>query len=751
MTFIITVTGIVQGVGFRPFVARLAKELNITGTVMNSGGIVKIIAEGSNGAIDSFVHRLKFNQPSGADVGKIIVERVADVLFKDFSIISSDQNDDGIPLIPSDLPICDSCKSELYDSRNRRYYYPFISCVACGPRYSIIDSLPYDRNSITMREFTMCDECDHEYHELDNRRLHAQTISCHYCGPQLILMTSNSTCHNNEALDKSIEILRSGRILAVKGTGGYQFACLPTSKNAVNNLRALKNRDMKPFAVMFPSLDVIKKFCYINNEEESLLKSPATPIVLLKQKNKSFCRGVNAESQYLGGFLAYTPLHQLLTDACGPLIMTSGNIASNPIIIDDDEMLQMSSPYLEGVLYNKRKINTNLDDSVCRVICGKAQIIRRSRGYVPLSIDLQQESKRSVLAMGGDVKSCFCLYSFNRAYLSQYFGDMENYNVSRIYQKNLQRMSKMFGIHPEVIACDLHPHYITTHLAEKTAKSQNIKLIKIQHHHAHAATVMAEYNLSSCIGVVFDGTGYGTDGKIWGGEFLLCKANEYERLGHLGYITICGGDSASRNAELTACSYIYAADETVQEADITKSSYYELVKSAIVNKVNIQESSSMGRLFDAVSAILNIKKENTFEGECAIALEKSADIFLEGGGAPYPMEFRIDYGDKETLVDQVGLIKTVITGMNKGFSPEALALGFHKAIARMILNVCSHIRSSSGENRIALSGGVFANRILTEDSVALLTNAGFEVFINSVVPTNDSGICLGQAWLCKDY
>ena len=744
MTVLIVVTGVVQGVGYRPFVARHAREMNISGTVMNAGGIVQITANGEKEEISKFMNFLETNQPCGACVTKILKTTADDCIYDGFKIIPSESVSPQIPMIPPDLPMCEECKKELNDPENRRYRYPFISCAVCGPRYTIINSLPYDRENTVLNDFEMCSKCRDEYLDGNNIRCHAQTISCKDCGPQLILRTSGFVCEKEEALQKAIELLRSGKILAVKGIGGYQFVCLPDCPEAVEKLRLLKRRDKKPFAVMFPDLEKVKEYCFVNSQEESLLLSAARPIVLLNKKSDNFYFGVCGESRFTGSFLPYTPLHQLLTDACGPLVMTSGNLTSEPIIINDDDMLGLVSPYLSGVLYSLRRIVTPMDDSVARIILGKPQLIRRSRGYAPLPVKLKNSTKHTILAMGGDLKSSFCFYIKERAYVSQYFGDMENYLVSLVYKENITRMIEIFGIKPDIIVCDLHPRYITSGIAEHNAVIKNIKKIEIQHHHAHAASVMAEYNLSSCIGVVFDGTGYGLDGAVWGGEFLYCRDILFSRKAHLDYVKLCGGDNTAKNAEIVSLCYMYAAGEKVENSG------YSTINSALANNINTADSSSMGRLFDAVSAVLKIKSFNSYEGECAIALENMAAAFETEGGKPYPINFKLNYANGEILVDQVSLLKDIYAAYTNGGDKRSLALGFHYAVSGMVLVVCEKIREESGERIVALSGGVFSNSLLTQDCAKKLGNAGFTVYTNSAVPVNDSGICLGQAWLCRN-
>lgn len=737
MTLSITVLGVVQGVGYRPFVARLAEELGITGTVQNNGGIVEITANAQEQAMGDFLRRLKSQQPPGANVTGVLSRPVSEQPFPDFRIVPSGKSSAETPLIPPDLPICENCLREMANPSDRRYRYPFISCVACGPRYSIIDTLPYDRCNITMGDFPMCEACATEY-STNTRRRHAQTISCHDCGPQLILQTPAGVYHTEEALQRGIGMLRGGAVLALKGIGGYQLACSPFDGKAVERLRLFKHRDKKPFAVMFPSAASVKEYCEMNAQEEKLLLSPARPIVLLNKKKDAFCESVSGESRFLGAFLPYTGLHQLLTDECGPLIMTSGNLTNEPILFRDRDMLSIRSEYLDGVLYHQRRILTPLDDSVVRVICGSEQLIRRSRGYVPNPVYLEQTAEKPVLAMGGDMKACFCLMNGGRAYLSQYFGDMEEYRVSQVYRENIGHMLQLFSLKPAVVACDLHPGYQTVRLAEQTGKP----LVRIQHHHAHIASVMAEHSLQSCIGVSFDGTGYGTDGAIWGGEFLHCSGSEFRRAAHLNYVTLCGGDRSAKDAELTALCFRYYAGIPAAGGR------GELVSAAIENRVNICQSSSMGRLFDAVSAMLNIRKRNTYEGECAIALENAAASALASGESPCPLDFEIFESDGIINLDHKKMIRQIDQAIRSGAEPRRLALGFHRALARAVLAVCRKIREYTGETAVALSGGVFSNRLLTEQCVSELEKDCFQVYLNSAVPCNDQGICLGQAWLC---
>jgi hydrogenase maturation protein HypF len=738
MTRLITVLGVVQGVGYRPFVARLAEELGVRGTVKNSGGVVEIAARAEPEAMKRFLDGLKSRAPRGARVDRLVADKAPDLPeFRYFQIILSERQNAETPLFPPDLPVCEDCVRELYSPGNRRYRYPFISCVACGPRYSILDRLPYDRCNITMERFPMCGACAEEY-AAETRRRHAQTISCPDCGPQLIFQAGDERLEKEEALQEGIRRIRAGQVLALKGIGGYQFVCDPKNRDAVRNLRLLKRRDKKPFAVMFPSPDSVARVCSVGKEEEALLASSARPIVLLQKRVEPFCPEVGGESRFLGAFLPCTGLHLLLTDACGPLVVTSGNRTDEPIMTKDAEALSVSAPLLGGVLYHTREIVTPLDDSVARVVCGAPQLIRRSRGYVPLPLFLERSVPAPVLAAGGDLKACFCLMSGNRAYLSQPFGDMEEYAVSKAYRSNLDRMEQIFHLAPQAVACDLHPGYRTARLAGELG----LPVVEIQHHHAHAASVMAENGLDGCIGVTFDGTGFGTDGKIWGGEFLLCRGAGFTRAGHLGYVPLCGGDRCAKDAELNALCFLAAAGVPAEN------SRFALVGAALRAGVNTCESSSMGRLFDAVSAILHIRERNTYEGECAVALENAAAAAKGAGEAPFPLRMKVTRTAEGLILDQAALIRDICGAAKAGASAGAVSLGFHRAVAQAVLAVCGALRETSGENRVALSGGVFSNLILTEECVRLLRADGFRVWLNRAVPCGDGGLCLGQAWLC---
>lgn len=792
----ITVLGVVQGVGFRPFVAECARTLSLRGSVCNSGGVVRIEAYGTKEAMEELVHRLRSCAPPAARVDRVIVEkeREAGAEPEDFLIVESEaENGADLPLIPPDLPICADCLAELGNPENRRFRYPFISCTACGPRYSILEAIPYDREHISMREYAMCPECGREYRQPGGRRQHAQTISCRDCGPQLILsgredfsskgggMASGLT--SDAALSEAVRILKEGGILAVKGIGGYQFACRPDREETVCRLRLLKGREKKPFAVMFPSLDGahgIRAFCRVSRQEEALLVSAARPIVLLERSGQdAFCPSLCAESRYLGAFLPYTGLHQLLTEEAGPLVMTSANATDDPIFTKEEELAELWERFpqaLDGAAWNTRRIVTPLDDSLMRITAGHVQMLRRSRGFVPSPVYLHEreggpvfsakKGRKEVLAFGGDLKSAFCLAAGERAYLSQYLGDMENFRVYQNFRRELERMKALFGVRPQKLVCDLHPGYQTTRMAEETAARSGLSLLQVQHHHAHAASVMAEHGLERCIAVVFDGTGYGTDGHIWGGEFLVCEGASFQRCGHLEEIPLTGGDASSKDASLTAaCHLAFLSEGKDASFSRTVAPKVEMVRKALKFGINVQQSSSMGRLFDAVSALLDIRDFNSYEGECAIALENAAwkerkrrEERPENGARerelPLELPFPIREEGKRLIADRRTLLEALLRELSEegecGIKPEraqALALAFHEALARMVLAMCRRLRERTGIRQIALSGGVFANVLLQERCRALLEADGFSVYVNEQVPGNDGGICLGQAWI----
>jgi hydrogenase maturation protein HypF len=767
----IKVYGIVQGVGFRPLVYHIAKNHGIKGMVRNVGGYVEILAQAEDKQLEEFLHTLKTQESSG-EITAMELEIINEEEYDDFTIKESSCSHE-VAILPPDLSVCPQCERELFDNNDRRYQNPFISCMSCGPRYTILEELPYDRNHTTMNHFTMCPTCQKEYSTTEDRRFHAQTISCNDCGPFLIYQPrknqlsyhrdnqktvrktnqiefndqSNDTekiLLNNQALMKAVAAIRAGEIVAVKGIGGYHFVCSPFIDDTVQKLRTLKGREEKPFAVMFENISTMKEYCYVSKEEEELLLTKAKPIVLLYLKeDKKIAPSTGKGSIYCGAFLPYTPLQILLINLCGPLIMTSANLSNQPIIKDDDAMLAVQSHDLTGVLYHTRKIYRSVDDSVAKIMDQKPQLIRRSRGYVPYPVFLTGGKRRQIFAAGGDLKSCFCLYHNGHAVISQYFGDLEEYSILREYQTSREDLTRLLHMQPDYVVCDLHPGYHSTNYA----KSLGLPLLQVQHHHAHIASVMAEHDLKGkVIGVAFDGTGYGTDGNIWGGEFLLCEGAEYRRLAHLRYTPMLGSDASMRDAKKTATCYLahYGLENYIND------SRTDIIMTAISMRINTVLTSSMGRLFDAVASILDICQENHYEGEGAILLEKMAVLAIRNEKKGETLQFKINEFAEHIEIDPLPILESLCR--LRGLSDiQTLALGFHYAVADMILQVCIKIRQKQNCSVVALSGGVFQNTVLTEGVCRLLRDNQFQVFINNTVPPNDGSISLGQAYVGAFY
>lgn len=741
----IKIWGMVQGVGFRPFVAKIAAAHQVKGIVFNEGGNVTIEASGEENELEQFIKAIQILKPETSEIVHMETREIPHVPYETFNITPSREGTGDIVMLPADLSICVECSKELYDEEDKRYLHPFISCMVCGPRYSIIDKVPYDRHYTTMKDFEMCDACKSQYTTLEDRRFHAQTISCHKCGPYLIYRDEKGKeCTRELALKKTIEELKKGHIVAIKGIGGYHFACSPFSTNAVNQLRLLKGREEKPFAVMFENSEDTLKYCEMSEEERKLLLTKERPIVLLKRKPSSLVESVYRTSRFLGAFLPYTPLQLLILKETGPLIMTSANVSDQPMIKDEEEMLQVKNPLLRGVLYHQRQISTRIDDSVVKWVAKDLQMIRRSRGYVPVPIYIKGgeiDLEVQLLATGGQLKNSFCITKGNFFYLSQYMGDISDSYSYDIYEKTIERMKRQFRIQPAIICCDLHPNYLTTKYAQETG----LKMMEIQHHHAHIASVMAEKGLTEAvIGVAFDGTGYGTDGKIWGGEFLICQRDSFVRAGHLKYVPMLGGDSSIKEAWKTACMVLYASglEESIKHES------WPLMKAAVVHKINTIESSSMGRLFDAISAILDIHQFADYEGECAIRLENAAWEHLEQGGKKEiePFNFKIFEEKGIQLLDFTQAIREIVS-LKTALNEKELAFRFHKTVACSIQEMCKVLRKSAGINTVALSGGVFQNTLLLELTLELLRAEAFEVYTNTLVPPNDGGIALGQAYI----
>ena len=738
------VTGIVQGVGFRPLVYRMAIKCKLNGIVRNHGGNVEIIIQGEESQIQLFFECLKADNHQSYEVITMKIEEWTGEYFACFRIEISDRNQE-VAVLPPDLPTCPECERELLDPKNRRYLNPFTSCMCCGPRYTIMKELPYDRNTTIMDEFPMCERCQVEYSHPENRRFHAQTISCHDCGPYLKFLTSDGEqVERQNALSQAISSLKSGKVIAVKGIGGFHYVCSPYLEETVRDLRQIKGRDKKPFAVMFENIEQIREQCECSLKEEELLRSKARPITLLKQNlNFSFAKSVVGDSLLCGCFLPYTPIQILLIKECGPLIMTSANETNQPIIRDDEAMKLISIKEQIGMLFHDRKILRSVDDSVARIDgINQIQMIRRSRGYVPYPVFLQEHSSQ-ILAMGGDLKAAFALFKDGKAVLSQYFGDLDEEMVEQEYHKSVEDLSGFLQIVPDTVICDLHPNYHSVQLAKKYKKDYNCTIIQVQHHHSHICSVMAEHQLTgSVIGIAYDGTGYGTDQAIWGSEFLICEGKEFKRISHLSYVCMPGGDGSMKDARKTATCYQIGA----QSEEWCEDERLKILRVAIQNQIQTYSYSSMGRLFDAVSSILDICHLSQYEGESAILLEQEASKSEEIVEIPEAMKFRIHRINDNWEVDWKPVIRFLCE--NKGrISTQELAFLFHQCVIEMTVLQCGIIREETGISTVALSGGVFQNQILLNGVTKQLNSQNFQIYTNRQVPVNDGGISLGQVYI----
>ncbi len=715
----IVLTGVVQGVGFRPYVCRVARQMEIEGYVLNAGGVVHVFAKASSAMLDAFVATITNPVLPGAIVVHVTREHVEAFQTQGFTIAESEAAAAASMILTVDLPLCESCASELLTETNRRYHHPLISCASCGPRFTILTDMPYDRHHTAMLDFPMCASCRLEYTAVENHRFHAQTISCYECGPQLTFVTHTKVYDGDTAIEEAAHQLQTGGLVAMKGIGGYHIACSPFDSEAVNRLRTLKGRDAKPFAVLFPSVESIKALCAVTPHEIALLTSEARPIVLLDTECPAFVPQVCNGSLQTGCLLAYTPLQLLLLSQTGPLILTSLNVAESPIITSDADALAFKG--LDGVLTHPRQIVTPLDDSVVQVFEQDTSVVRRSRGYVPKAIAMR--TPETLLAMGGDLKAAFCVVTGGQACLSAPFGDLAHTSVQDIFEAELARFSALIGCYPTVIACDTHPRYHSAKMARKLGK----RIIEVQHHHAHIGAVMAEHTLvSPLIGVAFDGTGYGTDGTIWGGEIFIVEQSTFTRFAHLPKVKLQGGDLSAKDARKTLDCYLHGAGLSAYTTQ------GDLLHKALLHDIHTAVSTSAGRMFDAVASLLDICHVNQYEGQCAIALQNVATIAYRNGITSPLLHI-------ETLWSELVEIQQQDTA--------SVALAFHHALARWILESCLGARQQYGITDVALGGGVFQNTLLLRLTIDALRANGFQVYYNKQFSSGDGSLALGQAYL----
>lgn len=766
----IHVTGIVQGVGFRPFVYNLATRLALTGWVRNTSAGVDIELDGENASLEEFVQHLKSDAPPLASLDRIDLTQRPAIGFEVFEIHHSEGVPGAFQPISPDVSICSDCMREMFEPSDRRYRYPFINCTNCGPRFTIIQDIPYDRPKTTMSVFPMCSDCAAEYANPADRRFHAQPVACPECGPRVWLEVARMVVPGDrlpiaqytlgdEAILSSQELLSEGKILAVKGLGGFHLACDATNASAVAELRARKLRVDKPFALMMPSLGIVERHCFVSPEERVLLESPARPIVLLRRRPESIIAGQVAPGQdHLGVMLPYTPLHYLLFDnghsdeqsitadlrpTPSILVMTSANLSEEPICTDNVEARQRLSALADAFLMHDRDIYVRTDDSVMRVLPGLGNYpIRRSRGYAPFPVHLSAPIP-PLLAAGAELKNTFCLTNDNYAFLSHHIGDLENYETLKSFEEGIAHFEKLFRVKPAAIACDMHPNYLATRYAQERAERENLPLVPVQHHHAHIAALMAEHGLDGSapvIGVAFDGTGYGDDGNIWGGEFLLADYAGYRRFAHLRYFPLPGGDAATRRPSRTALGLLHALgldwDDSLPTHEDLCYDDRTVLRTQLEHNINSPLTSSMGRLFDAAAALAGVRQQVNYEAQAAIEFEALTDLDETG---LYPFEFSEGQVDPFTAME--ALVGDVLAGQSVG----KISARFHNGLANLVRDVCYRLRVESGVSRVALSGGVWQNVTLLTKTIPLLQKDGFQVYIHHKIPTNDGGLALGQA------
>lgn len=784
ITKMIRVYGIVQGVGFRPTVSRHAMARGIRGSVSNKGPYVEIFAQGRQQDVDGFIGDIENRPPKRAAILKLLVEPVEEPEeFTQFDIIESEKTKGEIFVSP-DIAICDECKEEMFDPKNRRYLHPFINCTCCGPRLTILDSLPYDRERTSMKEFPMCPSCADEYHNPDTRRYDAQPVCCNDCGPEVYLIGREE--RGREAITYTRKTIASGGIVAIKGIGGFHLCCNATSEEAVQRLRKLKRRPVKPFAVMAQDLETVKEVCQVSEEQEKILTGHQKPILLLdkliNQPNKQetegkLCESIAPGNPKVGVMLPYAPVQLLLfhyddgIEMPKLLVMTSGNTSGAPICRDDHEAVEELSYLCDCILSHDRKIRIRADDSVMDFYKGEPYMIRRSRGYAPLPFMVSTPWKGQVIAAGGELKNTFCIGVDNRFYPSPYVGDLEDLRTVKALKETIGRLETLLEVQPEVVVCDLHPKYNSTVVAQELG----LPVLKVQHHYAHILSCMAENDCEEkVIGVSFDGTGYGTDGTIWGGEILIADHQGFTRLGSIQPFVQVGGDVSAKEGWRIAVSLIWQNTgdlektlDTVQKLGLCTEQEAKVLVTMAQRKLNAVTSTSAGRLFDGVSAILGIRRASTFEGEASTALEFAAEAWRAQEIQKKNVDIRVKslkmwMTEKKDIPENPGtsassteerkfvlntgdIVAHLVQEKLAGEASGKLAYEFHRALAEQILAACEAAEQETGIKKVALSGGVFQNRLLLELVDDGLAERGFEVLKHSLIPPNDGGIALGQA------
>ena len=759
LTWRIRVYGIVQGVGFRPTVSRHATSNGICGTVCNKGPYVEIYAQGQKKQMEGFLKALEVQPPKRAAILKINTEDVTaetDMHFETFDIIESEKTKGEIFVSP-DIAICEECKEEMYDPKDRRYLHPFINCTCCGPRLTILDALPYDRERTSMKEFPMCPDCAEEYEDETTRRYDAQPVCCNKCGPEVYLIGRSE--RGRDAITYTRRMISEGKIVAIKGIGGFHLCCDATNEEAVQRLRTLKRRPAKPFAVMAKDESVVKRECVVTPEQEMIMTGHQKPILLLDKENGGrLAPSIAPGNPKVGVMLPYAPVQLLIFQYDDGikmpdiLVMTSGNTSGAPICREDTEAVAELSHLCDAMLSHNRKIRIRADDTVMDFYKNEPYMIRRSRGYAPLPFMMSTDWKGKVLAVGGELKNTFCIGVDSRFYPSPYVGDLEDLRTVKALQETIQRFQTLLEVHPQVVVCDLHPKYNSTVVAEELG----YPIVKVQHHYAHILSCMVENDCQEpVIGVAFDGTGYGTDGTIWGGEILLADYEDFTRFGNITPFLQIGGDVSAKEGWRIAVSMIYGytkdrelAGKIMKKLDLCSEKESKVQFAMADRKLNAVLSTSVGRLFDAVSAILGIRHKSSFEGEASMALEFAAEAYEQKDHEQKQNE-KIDplvyEEDGHVILNTQLLVQRIVEAKLQGADSGRLAYWFHEILAEQITAVCVEARNVSGRQKAVLSGGVFQNRLLLRLTEERLTEEGFEVLRHRMVPPNDGGIAVGQA------
>lgn len=738
-TIRLDINGIVQGVGFRPFIHKLVNDYDIKGWIKNTSSGVLMEIQGQDKSLINFIQDLRLKSPKLSVIENVKVKEIENTkIYQDFKIIKSSSDKEKFTLISPDVCICDDCLRELFDKNDRRYKYPFINCTNCGPRFTIIKDIPYDRDKTTMKEFKMCEKCTEEYEKINNRRYHAQPNCCFDCGPEIYFIDKEGNRIDKEPIKEAVNYIKEGKIVAIKGIGGFHLSCNALNGEAVNNLRKRKHRDEKPFALMGKNIESIKKWCFINEYEEKMLTSYRRPIVLLRKKDDKSFEYVSMDNRYLGFMLPYTPVHYLIFEEdLDVLVMTSANLSDFPIEYKNEEALERLSSIADGFLINNREIYVRCDDSVIREFNGREYPLRRSRGYVPYPIKINEDIGK-ILACGAEQKSSFALSRNNYIFLSQHIGDMKNIETFNFYIQQIKHFQNLFNIKPDKIACDFHPDYMSTEYAVKKSKEEGISLCFVQHHHAHMASCMADNNLNKdVIGVIWDGTGYGIDNRIWGGEFLVGNYSGFKRLGTIKPIPLPGGDRAVKDIYRIGYAVLYETFKEIPE-DFRFYEDYLVIEKMLCKKINTPYVSSIGRLFDAIASIINIRQKVTYEGQGAVMLENISEKTQEY------YKFKINDLNDIFEFDWTYVVEQIVDDVRKNASPSIISAKFMNTLIHACTDIVERIGKLTMIKDVVLSGGVFQNMYLLPEIKGQLEKIGFNVYCHSRVSANDEGIALGQ-------